>query len=147
MNSSPMNFEHIKYGALNARQKEQYNFQKVSGILADYGFRTILLSDDWNGADFIAQHIDGETFLMVQLKGRASFSRKYQGKKIWVCFRDGESLYLDPHDEVLDQILKSTGIADTESWSQHGGYSFPYLSKELAALLKPYRLVVSAQQE
>ncbi len=61
---------------LNARQKENYNFQKISAVLADYGFVTLRLSDDWNGADFIALHKSGES-LRVQLKARLSFSRKY----------------------------------------------------------------------
>jgi len=34
---------------LNARQKENYYFQKISGLLVDYGFSTIQLSDDWKG--------------------------------------------------------------------------------------------------
>ena len=46
------------------KQIEQLNFQKVSAILADYGFQTIRLSNDWKGADFIAQHIGG-IFLLV----------------------------------------------------------------------------------
>lgn len=41
---------------LNARQKENFNFQKVSAVLADYGYVTMRLSDDWQGADFIALH-------------------------------------------------------------------------------------------
>ncbi len=52
----------IAYHELNARQKENYNFLRVSAVLADYGFMTMRLSDDWQGADFIAQHIDGATF-------------------------------------------------------------------------------------
>jgi hypothetical protein len=63
-----MKFKKIIYSELNARQKESYNFQKVSAIFADYGFSTIRLSDDWQGADFIAQHIDNQVFLKVQLK-------------------------------------------------------------------------------
>jgi hypothetical protein len=31
-------FERVSYKALNARQRENYNFQKVSAVLADYGF-------------------------------------------------------------------------------------------------------------
>ncbi|SVD57416.1 uncharacterized protein METZ01_LOCUS410270, partial [marine metagenome] len=49
-------FEKINYRKLNARQKENYNYQKISSILAEYGFSTIRLSDDWQSADFIAQH-------------------------------------------------------------------------------------------
>jgi hypothetical protein len=37
----------IEYNKLNARQKETYNFQKASAILADYGFATIKLNDDF----------------------------------------------------------------------------------------------------
>ena len=55
----------IKYMDLNARQKENFNYQKVSAILADYGFVTLRLSDDWQSADFIVQHIEREKFLRV----------------------------------------------------------------------------------
>ena len=47
----------IPYKDLNSRQKENYNFQKVAGELADYGFNCLRLTDDWQGADFIACHI------------------------------------------------------------------------------------------
>ena len=68
--SSTLKLHKIDYRKLNGRQQENYNFQKISGLLADYGFTTIRLSDDWNGADFLAQHVDGKTVLRVQLKGR-----------------------------------------------------------------------------
>lgn len=55
-----MKLERIDYAKLNARQKENFNFQKISAVLADYGFVAMRLSDDWQGADFIALHIDGE---------------------------------------------------------------------------------------
>ena len=63
-----MKFEKIRYEDLNAKQKEIYNFQKVSALLADYGFTTIKLADDWNGADFLALHCAGKMTLIVQLK-------------------------------------------------------------------------------
>ena len=81
----------IDYRKLNGRQKENYNFQKISGILADYGFATIRLSDDWNGADFIAQYADGKTLLRVQLKGRLDIGKKYEGKNLWLFFPPMES--------------------------------------------------------
>src|SRR5207244_5579086 len=65
--SSVMKLAPINYANLNSRQQEAYNFQKVSGVLADFGFTTIRLTDDWQGADFIAQIIDGQPFLTVQL--------------------------------------------------------------------------------
>src|SRR5208283_5695741 len=133
-------FQKIKYASLNSRQKEQYNFQKVSAVLADYGFRTIALGDDWRGADFIAHHIDGETFLKVQLKGRLSFDKKYIGKDIWICFLDGVRAYLYPHDECLKQILRETNVGKTESWTQAGIYNWPNLSLELRKTLTAYEL-------
>ena len=86
--------EKIDYGGLNARQKETFNFQKVSAVFAEYGFATIKLNDDWQGADFIAQHIDGQTYLKVQLKGRLTFSKKYVGKDLFVCFPYDHQWYL-----------------------------------------------------
>ena len=131
--------QRIRYQDLNSRQQESYNYQQASGILADYGFVTIRLSDDWRGADFIAQHIDGTTFLKVQLKGRLTIDRKYQNRDIHICFRSGGQWFLYPHDSVMEHILASTNVGKTESWAK-GLYTFPTLSKELRAVLEPYRL-------
>jgi hypothetical protein len=125
---------------LNPRQKENYNFQKVSSILADYGFMTMRLSDDWQGADFIAQHIDGETFLRVQLKSRLTFSIKYHKKDIYAAFLHKEDLYLYPHDELLQLILEKTNVEHTDSWKKDGEYSFPKLSSQIKELLEPFKI-------
>ncbi len=132
----------VRYSDLNSRQQENYNFQKVSAILADYGFTTMRLTDDWQGADFIAQHVDGETFLRVQLKGRLTFDKKYRGKGIFIAFCDGRTgdWYLFPHDELLEAFLESSNIANTQSWQVAGGYSFPYLNVERLRLLERYRI-------
>ena len=130
----------IAYNELNSRQQENYNFQKISAVLADYGFVTMRLTDDWQGADFIAQHIDGETFMKVQLKGRLTFEKKYVGKNIQIAFQNKGTWYLFPHDELLEKVLLETNIFNTESWSVRGGYSFPYLSGKLEILLAPYKI-------
>ena len=139
MENSPR-FERIRYKELNSRQQESYNFQKVSAVLADYGFATIRLSDDWQGADFIAQHKDGKTFLKVQLKGRLSFFKKYQGRELYICFPHGAGWFLFPHDEILEQAMKLHAFGETESWVDGHGYSFPSLPKKLLPLLEPYHL-------
>ena len=132
--------QRIRYEDLNSRQLESYNFQKVSAVLADYGFTTIRLTDDWRGADFIAQHMDGMTFLKVQLKGRLTIDRKYQHRDIHVCFRSEAQWYLYPHDAVMEQVLATSNVANTDSWATSGAYSFPSLSEQLRAMLAPYRL-------
>jgi len=58
-------FEKVAYSRLNPRQQENYNFHKVAAKLADFGFNCIRLSDDFEGADFIALHVDGKTILRV----------------------------------------------------------------------------------
>jgi hypothetical protein len=133
-------FKRVPYASLNSRQQEGFNFQKVSGVLADYGFVTIRLSSDWRGADFIAQHIDGVTFLKVQLKGRLTFEKKYLGRDLHVCFASSGAWYIYPHDELLAIVLANTTIETTDSWIRGGGYSFPTLSKKLRELLRPYKI-------
>ncbi len=139
-----LNLRRVEYRDLNARQKENFNFQKVSAVLADYGFVTLRLNDDWQGADFIAQHIDCKTFLKVQLKGRLAFYKKYAGKDIYIAFLHGGDLYLYPHDELLERVLAETRIGSTSSWLDKGGYSFPGLSPQLQGLLEAYRLTARA---
>ena len=70
----------VDYNSLNAKQKENYNFHKVAAALADYGYNSMRLNDDWQGADFIA--IKGEEMIKVQLKGRFTIDKKYLGKEI-----------------------------------------------------------------
>jgi hypothetical protein len=137
------NFAHVSYRKLNARQQEAFNFQKVSAVLADYGFSTIRLTSDWHGADFIAQHFDGATFLKVQLKGRFCFYSKYESYDLHICFPDGDEWFLYPHDELLRTVLSETNIGNTSSWKNEGGYAFSRLSKKLRTLLEPYRLVAT----
>lgn len=131
----------INYKSLNSKRKEAYNYQKVSGVLAEYGFLTILLSDDWEGADFLALHNSGET-LKIQLKGRLYFSKKYFGKNLWICFydKDSWSWFLYPHDEVFDLVTNLNIILNTDSWNLKGEYHIVKLSKKLSELLKIYKL-------
>jgi hypothetical protein len=130
----------IAYSDLNARQKETFNFQKLSAVLADYGFATIQLNDDWQGADFIAQHIDGDLFLKVQLKGRLTFAKKYKGKNLFVAFHYQDSWYLYDHDELLTVFLENTNIGNTDSWIHSGAYSFNVLSKKQIGQLERFRI-------
>jgi hypothetical protein len=133
---------HVDPRTLNSRQIENYNFAKLSAILADYGFNTMRLSADWNGADLIAQHIDGSS-LQVQLKGRFGFWQKYRGKSLYMAFpaTNGE-WYLYPHDELLQVVLPR--IESTPSWkgetSGEAGYSWPGIPAWAQDLLEPYRV-------
>jgi len=139
----------IEYKKLNPKQKENYNFQKVSAVLADYGFSTIRLSDDWQGADFIANHVDGKTFLKVQLKGVLTVNAVYEGKDIYICFRRHNIWYLYPHDRFLEWALdtSNTNIRNTQGWeiasdgrATTGSYTWPGPKRSIMEWLENYKL-------
>ena len=111
----------VDYKTLNARQKENYNFHKVASALAEYGYNSMRLNDDWQGADFIA--IKGDEMIKVQLKGRFTIDKKYLGKEIYIVFIEDEIIKIYDHDEVVNSL--SGSILETESWNINGNYSWP----------------------
>ncbi len=140
-------FQLVDYRSLNSRQKENYNFHKVSAVLADYGFTTLRLSSDWKGADFIADHTDGKLFLKVQLKGVLTVDAKYQDKDIWICFRRKERWFLYPHDDFLKWALNHTNIANTKGFElskdgrlQKGVYTWPSPNRKIVDWLNAFVL-------
>lgn len=135
-----MELSPIKYEDLNAKQKEIYNFQKVSAKLADYGFNCIKLADDWHGADFLAYHKDGEETLKVQLKGRLLVNQSYQGKNLYMAFPlDGE-WYLVPHDAIVDHFRSETSYLDSPSWTQNGAYHAGSPNQKTREWLRAFQL-------
>lgn len=137
-----INFKQIDYRDLNGRQQEAYNFQKLSDVLADFGFVTIPLSNDWNGADFLLQDSGGTSFHKVQLKSRLTFDAKYCSKGLYVCFRDGERgpWYMYDHDELLEEVDPNGKIRASDTWKSQKPYHFSTLSTELKRKLEPFRI-------
>lgn len=140
-----LDYQPVSYEALNPAQQENYNYHKISARLADYGYTTIRLYDDFQGADFIAKHVGGQKLLKVQLKGRLTFDKKYRrpedSNEIYIAFRDGKDWYLYPHDELFDVVTTELDIiVGTDSWEGGGNYHRGTLSGELRELLQPYRV-------
>lgn len=133
-------FKKIQYDNLNAKQKENFNFHKIASLLAEYGYNCMWLNDDWQGADFIACHIDGLAFLKVQLKGRLTLDKKYIGKDIHVTFRDGEQWFVYPHDDVLSSIKDMGLVTQTSSWQEHGMYTWGTPPTHIRELLEQYKI-------
>lgn len=116
-------FKKVQYSALNARQKELFNFQKVAATLADYGFNCIKLADDWQGADFLAYHLDGTTTLRVQLKSRLTIQEKFLDKNIWMAFPHKGQWYLIEHDRLVSKVGKATDWLKSRAWRKDHSYS------------------------
>lgn len=135
-----MTFTPIQYSRLNSRQIENYNFHKVAARLADYGFNSLRLTDDWQGADFIACHIDGETFLKVQLKGRLTLDQKYMGKDIQIAFLHADQCFIYPHDEMVAHVEHLGKIKASTSWLEQGAYSWPQPPVWAKEFLEEYKI-------
>ena len=136
-----MSFVPINPAMLNARQKELHNFHKIAARLADYGFHSMWLSEDWQGADFLACHIDGKTVLHVQLKSRLVIARKYLGKELHIGFRHGEQVFVYPHDKLLDWVRERNLMDETKAvWRDQGIRHWPQLPAWANSFLTPHEL-------
>ena len=127
-----MIFNKVDYIKLNSKQKENYNFHKVASALADYGYNSLRLNDDWQGADFIA--INGEDMIKVQLKGRFTIDKKYIGKEIYIAFIENNVIKLYIHDEAVNML--SDNIINSKSWSGTGGYSWGQTPKLYSSIIR-----------
>ena len=126
-----MNFIKVNYRDLNSKQKENYNYHKVASALADYGYDSMRLNNDWEGADFIA--IKGDDMLKVQLKGRFTIDKKYVGKEIKVAFLENGIIKIYDHDSVVSSLADN--IADSKSWKTSGSYSWGQTPAKYAPLI------------
>ena len=107
-------FKKVKYESLNSRQKENHNFHKVSSKLADYGFNSMRLNDDWEGADFIS--ISNNQMIKVQLKGRFTIDKKYIGKNLFIAFIEKGKVKIYNHDDAVSMIPSNT--KNSKSWNE-----------------------------
>ena len=115
-----MELKKIQYKALNARQKENYNYHKIASSLADYGYDCMRLNNDWEGADFIA--VKDNEMIKVQLKGRFTIDKKYWNKEIYIAFRENNENKIYKHDDAVNMIPENT--AKSKSWAVKGLYSW-----------------------
>lgn len=134
-------FQKITYDELNARQKENYNFHKIAGRLAEFGFNCLRLLDDWQGADFLAVHINGDDFLKVQVKSRMTVDKKYCGKNVHIAFLRGADCFVYPHDAVLQLIIAGGFMKESSPlWAADGYRSWPRPPVWAFELLADYRI-------
>jgi len=115
-----MKMDKVNYDDLNACQKENYNYHKVASALADYGYDSMRLNNDWEGADFIA--VNGDDMIKVQLKGRLTADKKYLNKDLYIAFIEDGKVKLYKHDDIIPLMPEST--LKSKSWAEEGAYSW-----------------------
>jgi hypothetical protein len=126
-----MELKKISYNNLNSKQKENYNFHKVAAAMADYGYNSLRLNDDWQGADFIA--VNGDNMLKIQLKGRFTVDKKYIGKNILIAFIENKIIKLYDHDKAVNMLAEN--IINSKSWEDKGSYSWGQTPKIFNAVI------------
>ena len=127
-----MQLNKVNYKDLNARQKENYNYHKVASVLTDYGYDSMRLNNDWQGADFIA--VKGDEMLKIQLKGRFTVDKKYINKEIHIAFIENNIVKIYDHDEAVNML--SENIKQSDSWNNQGGYSWGKTPKIYDSIIK-----------
>lgn len=140
-------FRRIDYSKLNARQQEVHNFHAIAALLAVYGFATYAIRDDWSGGDMMARHMTdwASKAMMIQIKSRVTFDRKYLNKNLWIGFPWEEGAYVYPHDEILAAYIRARAarghpLESSRAWSAGGCVHWSKPTAELFDHLRPYRL-------
>ena len=122
----------VSYKDLNSKQKENYNYHKVASALAEYGYDSMRLSNDWEGADFIS--VKGDDMIKVQLKGRFTLDKKYEKKELYIAFIEKGIIKIYLHDEAL--AIATSNITDSKSWDINGSYSMNQTPKHYSQVIK-----------
>ena len=113
------------YKDLNSKEKENYNYHKVAAALAEYGYDSMRLNNDWQGADFIA--VRGNEMIKVQLKSRFTLDAKYKDKDIYIAFVENGVVKIFFHDDALN--IATSNIITSESWRLRERYNFKQTPK------------------
>lgn len=58
----------VSYKDLNSKQKENYNYHKVAAALANYGYDSMRLNNDWEGADFMSNPLIDQSTDKIGMK-------------------------------------------------------------------------------
>ncbi len=106
----------VDYKKLNAKQKENYNYHHIASALAEYGYNSMWLNNDWEGADFIA--VKENSMIKVQLKGEFQICHKYKGKDIYIAYREDGVNKIYEHDDAYKYVRGST--KKTKTWKNGG---------------------------
>ena len=122
----------VSYKDLNSKQKENYNYHKVAAALANYGYDSMRLNNDWEGADFIS--VKGDDMIKIQLKGRFTLDKKYEKKELYIAFIEKGIIKICLHDEAL--AIATSNITDSKSWDINGSYSMNQTPKHYSQVIK-----------
>lgn len=132
----------VSYERLGNKGQESYNSSKLISIMADYGYLECakINNDKW-GADLLFYRASDADIKKVQLKGRATFSKHYMNKDLYIAYPDQKGWYMYPHDKVVAIAKPNQSWPQTLSWSSpDGGYSWNVTPRWLRDILSPWQI-------
>ncbi len=133
----------VQYDALSGKEQEAYNAAHLMGVMACRGYlESFKVNGDKHGADLLFYRSRDAHVLKVQLKGRPTLVKEYEGKDLHIAYldRQHDCWYIYPHDEVMQATLAMGKMAGTVSWAITGCYSWPGPPKWMRDILLPYRV-------
>ena len=118
-------FKKVSYSKLNSKQKENFNFHNLASVLATFGFNSIWLNDDVQGADFLAvpsafTKNTGERHWHILLRSRAIENFCYvlapaqTGKHFNNRETYGHSVIVSPDGAILSEKKEGLGFIISE---------------------------------
>jgi hypothetical protein len=122
--------------------REVINRNTFVSLALEQGFNVFLPVYD-GGVDFILQRESDGKLHKVQLKGRWTIDKKYEGRDIWMAFPIADDWYLVPHDEMVKSA--EPGVLESLSWTKDGLYSRPKPSMAVIEKYKCYRFASIAE--
>ncbi len=70
---------------VNSQIQEAIYRSEVAKIFLEHGWLVYVPEADVGGVDFLVMNLETEEVRKIQLKGRWTVDKKYQGKNIWMC--------------------------------------------------------------
>ena len=131
------------YDSLGSKEQESFNASQLKAVMSHWGYlEAFSINGDKWGADILFYRSHDGDVLKVQLKGRPVLDKHYTGKDIYIAFEDKRSKtwYLYPHDDVMNQVIGTGRLVGTESWDNHGGWSWSYSPAWLSKILMQWIL-------
>lgn len=132
--AEPQKGEKSRYGS---QVREVINRNTFVSLALAEGFNAYLPVYD-GGVDFILYREEYGLIRKVQLKGRWTIDKKYEGRDLWVAFPIETEWYLVPHNAMVD-MAEAQGKTKTASWIEAGLYSTGAPSKAIIKACAPYR--------
>jgi len=133
----------VQYDFLSPKEQESFNTVHLMTTMAKWGYlESTRINGDKHGADLLFYRAKDSDVKKIQLKGRPTFDKKYQGKNLYIAFQEKKSgdWYVYPHDDIIKKAQYISSWALSKSWQEMGAYSWNTLPLWLSEILEEWKI-------